>query len=450
MSSSKSQKLERKIGLFAVIGLGVGATVGSGIFSTISNVAQIAGSSFFLVLAFAVGSLLQIPSSLCYAELASAYPEDGGQYVYFREAGSRPLAFICGWLTFLASDGTAIAVMGLAMANYASVFLPFDATILRCISVLIIVFFACLHICSVVTGGIVQAIINYLKIIPFILIVCAGIMYSKQELFMSPEQMTFVSEGSGALISGPGPIGLFAAIAMTTFSFDGMFAACYVSGEIKNPKKNLPLGLVFTAVVVLVLYVSLTASTTGLMTIDEIASSPAPVADMASRLPFIGIYAQYVIAGLAIIVIIGAISSCMFYMPRVEYAMAQDGLFFKVFGKVHNKFKTPYISIIIFTCYSIFLIFFSNLNDLLSYLTLIVLAKNCGSILTIFPLRKKDNYHPTYKCPGGYLMPIIAGVMTLSLVVVTCIGTSIFGVLASLATVVVGVIAYFVWNKTKH
>ena len=88
MSNQNTQDLKRKLGLGAVIALGVGTTVGSGIFSSLSEVAGAAGSSLTLVLAFLIGGLLQIPANFCYAELASAFPEDGGQYVYFREAGS--------------------------------------------------------------------------------------------------------------------------------------------------------------------------------------------------------------------------------------------------------------------------------------------------------------------------------------------------------------------------
>lgn len=88
--------LKRKLGVGTVISLGVGTTIGSGIFSSLSQVAGAAGSSLILVLSFLIGGIIQIPANFCYAELASAYPEDGGQYVYFREAGSRPLAFLCG------------------------------------------------------------------------------------------------------------------------------------------------------------------------------------------------------------------------------------------------------------------------------------------------------------------------------------------------------------------
>ena len=95
MKNKKSEhNLERKIGLLSLVGLGVGATVGSGIFSTISEVANVAGSSFFLVLAFLIGALLQIPNSFCYAELTSVYPEDGAHYIYFRETACNLLFFV--------------------------------------------------------------------------------------------------------------------------------------------------------------------------------------------------------------------------------------------------------------------------------------------------------------------------------------------------------------------
>ena len=116
--SESNKELGRKLGLGAVIALGVGTTVGSGIFSSLSEVANAAGSSLFLFLAFIIGGLLQIPANFCYAELASAFPEDGGQYVYFREAGSRPLAFLCGWISFWATDPPSISIMALAIVNH--------------------------------------------------------------------------------------------------------------------------------------------------------------------------------------------------------------------------------------------------------------------------------------------------------------------------------------------
>ncbi len=314
MSNQNTQDLKRKLGLGAVIALGVGTTVGSGIFSSLSEVAGAAGSSLTLVLAFLIGGLLQIPANFCYAELASAFPEDGGQYVYFREAGSRPLAFLCGWISFWATDPPSISIMALAIANYLGFFLPVHGLILKLVAVVLVIVFMIIHIRSVEGGGKFQTIITALKILPFALIIGIGLFNINSSLFLSSKPLEGAATGFAALLAG---------ISATTWSYDGMGAACYMSGEIKDPGKNLPKGLILTAVIVLALYVSLTVVSSGLLTVEELAASEAPIALLASKIPLIGNAAGVVVAIMAIIVVIGSLSSCIMFQPRIEYAMAR-------------------------------------------------------------------------------------------------------------------------------
>ena len=122
---------------------------------------------------------------------------------------------------------------------------------------------------------------------------------------------------------------------------------------------------------------------------------------------------------MAIIVVLGSLSSCILFQPRIEYAMAKDGLFFKQFGLVHPKWETPYFSIIVQCALGIILIFATDLASLLGYFTMIALIKNALTFGTIFVLRKKGaagGYNPTYKCPGGILMPIICLSVSMSFV----------------------------------
>lgn len=445
-NKSNNQDLQRKIGLFSLVGLGVGATVGAGIFSTISEVASIAGSGLFLVLALLIGALFQIPGSFCYAELTSAYPVDGGHYIYFKEAGLKMTTFIFGWLTFLAIDGPGVAVMALAISNYLSVLLDANVFILRAISIFIVIVFALLHIRSVKVGGLAQALITCIKILPFVIIIGIGIFNLNPDYFLSTDMI----ESSASSLFPESltlPVCLIGAIAISSYAFDGMFAGCYVSGEISNPKKTLPRGLILTVLIVMVLYVSLSATATGLMPISDIANSVAPISDMAATLPGIGELAGPIIAVVAIIVIIGAISSCLLYMPRFEYAMAKDGLFFKVFSKVHPKFKTPYMAIILFAGYVIILTMCSSLSNLLGSLTIILLLKNLLTYAIMFKLRRKDNYNPTYKAPGKNLMPIIAIISMLSLLIIALIDSSFEVIVFNLVVIIVGVVAYFVFQK---
>lgn len=440
MSNQQNQtELKRKLGLGAVIALGVGTTVGSGIFSSLGEVAGAAGSSLFLVLAFLIGGLVQIPANFCYAELASAFPEDGGQYVYFREAGSRPLAFLCGWISFWATDPPSISIMALAIANYLAFFIPVDGIILKLVAVAFVLIFMVVHLRSVEGGGKFQVIITALKIIPFALIIGIGIFFIKGELFISSTPLQgFTATGITALLAG---------ISATTWSFDGMGAPCYMSGEIKDPQKNLPKGLILTAIIVLALYVGLTLTASGLLSVDELASSDAPIALLASKIPFIGSFAGTVVAIMAVIVVIGSLSSCIMFQPRIEYAMAKDGLFFKSFAKVHPKYETPYFSILVQCGVAIVLIFASSLSDLLGYFTLVALLKNFLTFGTILVLRKKPNYKPTYRMPARMLMVAIAMIMTGTLIWSTFMWAPIPGLVCAVIAVGTGLPVYYFWES---
>ncbi|WP_303914809.1 amino acid permease [Subdoligranulum variabile] len=437
--SESTKDLGRKLGLSAVIALGVGTTVGSGIFSSLSEVGAAAGSSLFMVLAFIIGGLLQIPSNFCYAELASAFPEDGGQYVYFREAGSRPLAFLCGWISFWATDPPSISIMALAIVNYLAVFVPIHGLLLKCVAVLFVLFFMCVHLRSVEGGGKFQTIITAMKILPFALIIGVGLFFMRGDLVLS------AAPASTATASGI--MALLAGISATTWSYDGMGAACYMSGEIKDPHKNMPLGLILTAFIVLALYAGLTFVASGLLTIDELVASDAPIALLASKIPVIGNYAGTIVSIMAIIVVIGSLSSCIMFQPRIEYAMAKDGLFFKSFAKVHPKYETPYFSIIVQCAVAIVLIFATNLSDLLGYFTLVALLKNFLTFGTIFVLRRKKSYNPSYRLPFGYLMPIIAMFMTGTLIVSTFVWAPVAGLVCAGLAVGTGLPVFYIWDR---
>lgn len=408
MSENKNE-LARKLGLGAVIALGVGTTVGSGIFSSLSEVANAAGSSLFLVLAYIIGGLLQIPSNFVYSELASAYPEDGGQYVYFREAGSRPLAFLCGWISFWATDPPSISIMALAIVNYLAFFVPIHGLVLKLVAVVFVLIFMGVHIRSVEGGGKFQTIITALKILPFALVIGIGLFNLQGDILLSSASLEgYATSGIAALIAG---------IAATTWSYDGMGAACYMSGEIKNPKKNMPLGLILTAVVVLALY------------------------------------ADTIVAIMEIIVVIGSLSSCIMFQPRIEYAMVKDNLFFKSFAKVHPKYETPYFSIIVQCAVVIVLIFASDLSALLGYFTMVALLKNVLTFGTIFVLRKKGKEHgydPSYKCPGGPIMPLIAIIMTSTLIWGELTYAPMQSLICALVAVVTGLPVFYYWDRKNN
>lgn len=201
----------------------------------------------------------------------------------------------------------------------------------------------------------------------------------------------YATSGIAALIAG---------IAATTWSYDGMGAACYMSGEIKNPKKNMPLGLILTAVVVLALYAGLTFVASGILSIDEMATSDAPIALLASKLPGIGHYAGTIVAIMAIIVVIGSLSSCIMFQPRIEYAMAKDNLFFKSLQKFIQNTKLLIFQLS-YMCGCNRINFCFRLVSIARILYNGSIIKECAYIrynLCASKKGKEHGYNPSYKC----------------------------------------------------
>lgn len=433
--------LGRKLGLSAALAIAVGTTIGSGIFSSLGEVALAGGTALTLALAFLIGGIMQIPSNMCYAEMATAYPEDGGQFVYFREAGSRPLAFLTGWISFWATDPPSISIMAVAATAYIGYFIPMNGFVSALVAVGLVLIFMILHLRSVEAGGAFQTFITALKIIPFAVLIGVGIFFWKGDNFAST-----LDVGAPAI----GWIALLAAISATTWSYDGMASICYMSGEVKNPGKTLPRALIGSVILVMALYVGLSFVVGGLIPISELAGNEAPIATAAEAIPFIGQWAGPATAIMAIIVILGSLSSCIMFQPRLEYAMAKDNLFFKSFAKVHSKWKTPYVSILWQCAIAIVLIFAANLTTLLGYFTLVALVKNFLTFGLIPVLRrKKSGYNPTWRMPFGIFMSVIAMLMTGTLIVSTFFWAPIPGLIAAVVAVVTGLPAYYYWNSRQ-
>ena len=430
-------ELKRKLGLGAAVALSVGSTIGSGIFSSLGEVAAASHTAIIMLAAFIIGGIINVPANLCYAELATAYPEDGGQYVYFREAGSRPLAFLTGWISFWATDSNAIGVMALAAANYVGFLFHWEGITLKFVAAALIVGFTILHARSVEGGGKFQTFITAFKILPFILLIGVGIFYINGDLITTPAA-TGVSAGI---------MTLFGAISATTWSFDGMSAVCYMGGEIKDPHKNMPRALIISVIVVSLLYVLLSFVATGLLPIDVLANSSAPIADAAAQIPLIGKAAGTLTGICAVIVIVGVLSSQIMFSARMPYAMAKDGLFFKSFGKIHKEWETPYVALFVESAVAIIMVFAGSLSDLLGYFTLVALVKNFLTFASILLLRRKGDYKPTWRMPAWGLMIAVAMGTTTILMVSTFLWAPIPGIIAAVVVVGTGLPVYYYWES---
>ena len=431
-------ELKRKLGLGAALAVAVGTTVGSGIFSSLAEVAGASGSALMLIASFVIGGLIMIPQNLLYAELASAYPEDGGQYTWLKEAGWRPVAFLNGWLAFWATDPSTCSVMSLAIANYLAFFIPaLSGIAVKLVAIALIVAFTALHYRSVEAGARFQAFVTSLKLLPFFLLVGVGMFYMHSDLLTTP-----------AVAGAPvGLVALLAGVSATTWSYDGAVGACYMAGEVKDPNRTMPRVMIYCIAIVIALYAGLSTIAAGLIPLEELASSDAPIALAFSKIPVIGPAAGVVTALLAIVVITGSVSGATMYQPRLEYAMAKDGLWYSRFAEVHPKYNTPSFALMAQAVYAIILVCVSGINDLLGYFTFICLVKNMLVFCTMFVHHRKADYNPGWRCPAWKIMTVIAILANGILLVSTFLWAPTAALIASAVALVTGLPAYYFFEK---
>jgi fructoselysine transporter len=429
--------LTRKLGFWSALAIAVGTTVGSGIFVSSGDVAKAAGTPTISILAWIIGGIIAIPQVMVLAELSTAYPQNGSGYVYLNKAGWRPLGFLYGWATFWALDPPSISIMALAIVSYTASFIPFfNGLPGKLLAIAIILIITSIHYRSVKEGGLFQVIITAVKIIPFLIVIGLGLIY------MNPGNFTYIPASGEAVKTS-----LIGGVSATTWAYTGMAAICFMAGEFKNPGKVLPRALISSVFIVLALYTLLAVCIIGLMPFEKLINSSAAVSDAVKYIPGLSDVASSFVAFTAIIVILGSLSSCIMFQPRLEYAMAKDGLFFKRFAKVHPKYETPSFSIIIQVTYACILVMFSNLTALLGYFTLIQLLINIMDFAAVYKCRKREDYNPIYRMPMWRLTTILAILGASWLAWGTFTWAPMEGMIAAFIVIATGLPVYYYWEK---
>ncbi len=436
-----SQELQRKLGFWAVLAIAVGTTVGSGIFVSVGEVAKAAGTPWLTVLAFVIGGLIVIPQMCVYAELSTAYPENGADYVYLKNAGSRPLAFLSGWASFWANDAPSLSIMALAIVSNLGFLTPIDPLLGKFIAAGLIIAFMLLHLRSVEGGAAFQTLITIAKIIPFTIVIGLGIFWFKAENFAAPTTTAIGATGSF--------MALLAGISATSWSYTGMASICYMTGEIKNPGKTMPRALIGSCLLVLVLYTLLALVISGLMPFDKLANSETPISDALTWIPALGSTAGIFVAITAMIVILGSLSSCVMYQRGWNTRWRKTTCSLNASAMCIRN-TTRRMSPSSARALGIFFIFVSDLTSLLGYFTLVMCFKNTLTFGSIIWCRKRDDYKPLWRTPAFGLMTTLAIASSLILVASTFVWAPIPGLICAVIVIATGLPAYAFWAKRSR
>jgi len=391
-------KLAKELTLYGLIMVAIGSCIGSGIFVTPSQIANLVHSPIMIISVWALGGLITLTGALTFGELGSIFPKAGGIYVFLKEAYGGWLGFLYGWAYLLIITSGSIAVLALAFSYYLSFFIPLDDKWKIITSILAISVLTTLNVLRAKFGEIFSNIFTGLKILGILIIIFVGLYWGSSELsFRSPG---IVSSGGEGLSS----IGV--ALVGVLFSYGGWQHASFLAGETRNPTKNVPIAMVTGAIIVTIIYLLVNISYMYLLPLSTIASSQKVAATAVSTiLPNGGI----LVAGLIAVSVIGTIGIYTLSAPRIYYAMAEDGLFFKSLATVHPVFKTPINAILAQSVWAIvLLLFWGTFEDLITYTVSVewIFFTLAAAGIFIFRRKLKDIERP-YKTFGYPVTPLI-------------------------------------------
>jgi APA family basic amino acid/polyamine antiporter len=451
----KRNDLIRRLGLFDSTMMMMGIVIGSGIFLTTGIMAEGIPSAALILLVWLLGGLLILAGALTYAELGVSLPEAGGQYVYLREAYGPLFGFLFGWKMFLVNMTGSIAALGVAFAEYFGSFVPFLSTheVIfstqirgyayslsrgQVVAVSVIVFLSAINYVGVGWGKSVQNVLTVIKIGTLLAFICFGFIFGRGASINLSLDSTGLSLTQ--LITG---IGL--AFVAVFWAFDGWNNINYVAGEIKNPKRNLKNALMLGTLGVTLLYFLTNIIYFLALPIEEM-KGVVTVAERASTSLF-GETAAGLISAMILISILGALHGAIFVGPRVYYAMARDGLFFKKVGRIHPRYRTPSFSILLQTLWASLLALTGTFEQLFTFAMFAGIMFWVLAAAAIFTLRKKQPDLPRpYKTWGYPFVPWVFIIALAGILVNTLIKKPVES-LTGLALMAIGIPVYFMWKR---
>lgn len=436
MQASPPSDLPRKLGLVDSLSIVVGTMIGSGIFLVPFSIAQTVPSTEWILAVWVVAGLVSLCGALAFAELGAMAPAAGGQYAHLREAFGPFWAFLFGWGLFLVirSGGTATLAVGFAI--YLGQFVPLTPVTSKLASVAIIAVLTWVNYRGVRLGAGVQNVLTFAKVAGIVLLIGSAVFYD------APSKMSWTGPGVDMTISTFG-----VAMIACLWSYQGWFSVSWVAGEVRNPARDLPVALALGVAIVMAIYLSANLAYFKVLGLEGIAANER-VAAAAAELTF-GAGGGTIVALIILISISGAINSGILSAPRVYFAQARDGLFFRKFGEIHPVYETPAFSVAMQGAWAIVLAVSGTYERLFSYVIFTSWLFYGLTVAGVFVLRKRYPDHPRpYRMWGYPVTPALFCLIAFGFVINTIItrpGPAGLGLLL-LAS---GVPAYYWWKRSR-
>jgi APA family basic amino acid/polyamine antiporter len=388
-----SAGLRRELGLFSAALLVVGGIIGSGIFFTPAETARALPSATWVLGVWAVGGVVALAGALTYAELGAMLPEAGGGYVYVREAFGPLPAFLLGWMTWLMIASGAIAAVAMSFAGYLERFVPVGAVGGRIgVAAITIVALTVTNYLGVKPGAVTANVFTLSKIAALAALILVG-LFAPWGAHPPDVQSAPVAP---ALTTG-----VATAFVAVLFTIGGWQQTNMVAGEIRDPGRTLPRALAIGIGIVIAIYLGANVVYLKALGRDGLAASSAVAADTAFRL--VGSWGAHAITVAAMLSIFGFVNVALLTNARVLFALGQDGAFLPSAGRVHPRFGSPHVALVMLGVWSLVLLFATRgtIGTLLSGVVFADWVFFGLGAASVFALRRKRPGAPRpYRVPG--------------------------------------------------
>jgi len=403
VAGAAPKELARRLGLWSAIAVVIGSTIGSGIFRSPAGIADKLPGPLPMLAVWTAGGLFALCGALTLAEVASALPKTGGMYVFCRDGWGRLAGFLFGWGQFSMIRAASLGAISITFAEYFFRVLGFNPQAPEHVQTVRVVAALAIGVTGVfnVVGVSLSAAVSNVTVLAkygglvFIVLVAFALGLPETGGHFTPA----VPAGSFTLAA----FGL--ALVSTLWAFDGWADLAYNAGEVKDPARNLPRALIGGTLLVVAIYLAANLAYLAVLPIEEIRVSKLVAADVAQKV--IGPAGVLFVSVTVMISTFGTLNTVLFTSPRIFFAMADDRLFFAPVARIHPRFGTPWISISMTAALGIVFVLLRNFEQLADAFVTAFLPFYALSVASIFRLRKRPGYAPSFRVPLYPWVPLL-------------------------------------------
>jgi basic amino acid/polyamine antiporter, APA family len=418
--ASPPSRLPRQLGLFSATAVLVGSTIGSGIFRSPAGIADRLPGPLPLISVWLAGGLFALCGALTLAEVASAFPQTGGLYVFIREAWGRRAGFLFGWSELVLIRAASLGAISTTFAEYLLRVRGYEpsiepyATYVHWIAAAAIALTATFNYIGLRWGALVQnltAVAKYGGLL-FIILLAFALGLPHTGGHFTPA----VPPGSFSLA----PFGL--ALISVLWAYDGWEDVSFVGGEVKNARRTLPRAIIIGTLAVIAIYILANLAYLSVLDVETIRHSRLVAADVAERL--IGSPGVVFVAVTVMLSTFGTLNGSIMTTPRVFFAMADDGLLFRQIAAVHPRFRTPYVAIVLNAAIGVVFVLMRGFEQLADQFVIAIVPFLALAVGAVFVLRRRAGYTATFRVPGYPVIPAIFIASTAALLLNALIDSS--------------------------